>query len=209
MAIKLDNWQRIESVVKLSGLSINAFARYLGLPRGENLYQIKKGNNGISRDLAQRIIHKFPQISFSWLMTGRGTMLADDNGNSGIPLYRCSDRADVGRLYMLEPDDFVLLPGYEDCNIAIERNWDPIPGAAARGPILLLRRLTGRNIRENKYLVVTEGLVDVCTVKRMARTGKLRLSGTTVPNGAMVIESADLKELYLLRGVVTSTAPAD
>lgn len=132
MTIKLDNWQRIESVVKLSGLSINAFARYLGLPRGENLYQIKKGNNGISRDLAQRIIHKFPQISFSWLMTGRGTMLADDNGNSGIPLYRCSDRADVGRLYMLEPDDFVLLPGYEDCNIAIERNWEPIPGAAAR-----------------------------------------------------------------------------
>ena len=126
------------------------------------------------------------------------------------------DREDVARRKVrqrlkiaAERDDFVLLPGYEDCNIAIERNWEPIPGAAARGPILLLRRLTGRNIRENKYLVVTEGLVDVCTVKRMARTGKLRLSGTTVPNGAMVIESSDLKELYLLRGIVTSTAPAD
>ena len=31
-------------------MTANAFARHLGLPRGENLYQIKRGNNGIVYD---------------------------------------------------------------------------------------------------------------------------------------------------------------
>ena len=46
------NWQRIEMVIQQSKMTANAFARHIGLPRGENLYQIKKGNNGISLDVA-------------------------------------------------------------------------------------------------------------------------------------------------------------
>ena len=41
----LTDWQRIEMVIQQSKLTVNAFARHIGLPRGENLYQIKKGNN--------------------------------------------------------------------------------------------------------------------------------------------------------------------
>ena len=37
------NWQRIEMVIQQSKMTANAFARHIGLPRGENLYQIKKG----------------------------------------------------------------------------------------------------------------------------------------------------------------------
>lgn len=73
---KLENWERIESVIKMAQMSTNAFARHIGLPRGENLYQIKRGNNGISVDLANRICDKFPQVSKLWLLTGDGDMLA-------------------------------------------------------------------------------------------------------------------------------------
>ena len=58
----LTDWQRIEMVIQQSKLTVNAFARHIGLPRGENLYQIKKGNNGISLDVAKRIVSKFPQV---------------------------------------------------------------------------------------------------------------------------------------------------
>ena len=57
-------------------MSTNYFARYIGLPRGENLYQIKRGNNGISRDVANRIVAKFPQIANLWVSTGEGQMFA-------------------------------------------------------------------------------------------------------------------------------------
>ena len=76
-APELTAWQRLETIIKMSGMSINAFARCIGLPRGENLYQIKKGNNRISRDLASRIVNYYPQISFSWLLTGEGAMTID------------------------------------------------------------------------------------------------------------------------------------
>lgn len=35
-------WERLKRVIRYSGLSTNAFARAIGLKRGENLYQIKK-----------------------------------------------------------------------------------------------------------------------------------------------------------------------
>lgn len=42
MRQKMDNWQRIDSVIRWANMTINYFALYIGLPRGENLYQIKR-----------------------------------------------------------------------------------------------------------------------------------------------------------------------
>lgn len=70
-------WERIEAVVKRSGMTVNGFAKHIGLQRGENLYQIKRGNNGISVDVANRICERFPDINKLWLLTGDGEMLGD------------------------------------------------------------------------------------------------------------------------------------
>ena len=48
----LDDWQRIEKIVRWTGLSVNSFALSIGLNRSENLYRIKRGDNGISKELA-------------------------------------------------------------------------------------------------------------------------------------------------------------
>lgn len=66
-------------------MSTNYFARHIGLARGENLYQIKRGNNGISLDVADRIVSKFPQVDKLWLLTGRGR--CSRTGNCAAPRY--------------------------------------------------------------------------------------------------------------------------
>ena len=69
-------WQRIEAVIEHYGFtSVSAFARHLGLPRAENLYQIKKGNNVISRRLADTINASLPEVSKGWLLFGENNML--------------------------------------------------------------------------------------------------------------------------------------
>lgn len=65
-------WERLSEVIGYSGLSVNAFAKAIGLKRGENLYQIKKGNNGISPKLAKRINRVLPCFSVAWLIFGEG-----------------------------------------------------------------------------------------------------------------------------------------
>lgn len=52
--MKQNTNERIEAVVNYSGMSRNHFAKHIGLLRGENLYQIRKGNNGISLDASDR-----------------------------------------------------------------------------------------------------------------------------------------------------------
>lgn len=71
-------WDRVEAVIKMSKMSTNAFAKHIGLMRGENLYQIKRGNNGISVDVADRICENYPKVNKLWLLTGEGTMLSTD-----------------------------------------------------------------------------------------------------------------------------------
>ena len=89
-----DNWARIEAVINMAQMTTNAFARHIGLPRGENLYQIKRGNNGVSLDLANRIVAKFSEVSKLWLLTGDGRCLdcIEDEKffkETNCPVLRC------------------------------------------------------------------------------------------------------------------------
>ena len=69
-------------------MTSNSFAMQIGLTRCENLYQIKRGNFGITRDLADRITTHFPEISRTWLLTGAGHMLmSQSKDGNNIPYY--------------------------------------------------------------------------------------------------------------------------
>lgn len=112
MREKQNNWQRIEAVIKWANMSTNYFARYIGLARGENLYQIKRGNNGISLNVADRIVSKFPQIDKLWLLTGEGQMFADARQRGmQIPFYNTDVEQHIASLDRLEAEcDLVVLP---------------------------------------------------------------------------------------------------
>lgn len=82
MKTDYSSWRRLERVIESSGLTINSFARYVGLPRGENLYQIKRGNYGVSLGVAKKIHAKFPQYPISWLMHGEAESAATPEGDA-------------------------------------------------------------------------------------------------------------------------------
>lgn len=85
---------RLETVLRASGLSsLNSLACRLGLKRGENLYQIRRGHHGISEELARRIHSLYPQFSVAWLALGltdeslRTPAFAYDTTVRILPLY--------------------------------------------------------------------------------------------------------------------------
>ena len=108
------SWRRLERVIESSGLTINSFARYVGLPRGENLYQIKRGNYGVSLGVAKKIHAKFPQYPISWLMHGEAESAATPEGDAfvvRIPVYRDSSVAEFPPKEV--PERYLLLSAEE------------------------------------------------------------------------------------------------
>jgi plasmid maintenance system antidote protein VapI len=69
--------ERITLLSKHLGLSINKLAAEIELKSAQTLYDIKKGKHGISKDVAEKIKHKWNYLSMIWLLTGEGDMLND------------------------------------------------------------------------------------------------------------------------------------
>lgn len=60
------------------GMSANRFAVHIGLKSPQVLYDIRRGRNGISKDLAEKISAKCVNVDIGWLVTGDGDMLKED-----------------------------------------------------------------------------------------------------------------------------------
>ena len=56
-------------------MSAKQFSESIGEKRAEKLYHVLRGRNGVSEDLARTIAKKYPEINYTWLLTGEGEML--------------------------------------------------------------------------------------------------------------------------------------
>lgn len=177
--LPLSNRDRLEIVLRHSGEpTYNALARRLGLKRGENLYQVLKGNYGISRRLADRIHTVFPAFSIGWLT------IADSGTTSCSPFQSIMDLP----LYMdwrflekgsrSEPDQMVLFPKYfcPEAEIATLCQTDALEPRVMLGAYMLLRRTTiDRVLFGNIYLVSTPTIALLRIVRSGETDDRLRL----------------------------------
>ena len=73
--VSTESSKRLEEVLLHLKMSYNKFAKEIGLKDNVKVYHVKNGRNEISADLANAIIATFPQISYQWLLNGKGSML--------------------------------------------------------------------------------------------------------------------------------------
>lgn len=67
--------QRIEVLLKETGLSAAAFSRLVGYESPQAIYDLRRGRTKhISHDVAERIVECLPSVSRVWLLTGEGDM---------------------------------------------------------------------------------------------------------------------------------------
>ena len=68
---------RLKKLLEHLNVRKNTLAKELGYTNGSIFYQIETGRNGISANFAKRINEAYPEISYEWFLTGRGTMLVE------------------------------------------------------------------------------------------------------------------------------------
>lgn len=198
-----DNWHRIEKIVKWTGLSVNAFARAIGLNRSENLYQIKRGNNGVSRELAETITKKYPNISKAWLLTGEGEMFVDEAAIRGkyIPMYY----VDAARLMeagnSIEPS--MQLRVLLDCDFACLSMSRTMVPDIPQGAVILCKQVDRSFIMPGRdYLIVSTVFTGVTTLRREPLSDSIRLvPRNTAEFDEMIININEIRKLYRIQGV--------
>jgi len=70
--------EKLKEILNHMKMTASSFSRYIGLSTPQILYDITKGRNGISKDLADSITAKCLNIDRVWLLTGEGEMLKKD-----------------------------------------------------------------------------------------------------------------------------------
>ena len=200
-----DDWLRLEKVIKWAGLSVNSFARTVGLNRAENLYQIKKGNNGISRDLAFLIGTKYPQVSKGWLLTGEGNMFTNDSLQiCSIPYYEMDVMKYVRTPEEFQTRKFISVPAFEDADFAAIYYGEGMPSNVPSGSIVVLKRQTTDTIVPGRaYVVVCDKITLLRYVRSDSRDGRLRLvAQDSSMYDDVSIEESQIRDLFVVRGVI-------
>lgn len=184
-------------------MSTNYFARYIGLPRGENLYQIKRGNNGISRDVANRIVAKFPQINKLWVLTGEGQMFASSElRGAQIPYYNIEVGQGVLLRERLVPAWNLVIPGLSQCDFAMRYDGHEMGEALPAGTIVLLAAAEKEMmIPGAEYVIVSRKIVTLRTVFPASDSLRWRLAAADpVKYDDIVLEINNIEALYKVVG---------
>ncbi len=173
-------------------MTTNYFARYIGLPRGENLYQIKRGNNGISRDVADKIVSKFPQIDKLWVLTGEGQMFAaPELRGATIPYYNADVEQAVLLRDRLAADTGFVLPQVVECDFAMRYEGRAMGAALPAGAIIPVA----------EYVIISRKIVTLRIVRTGAQAGEFRLVAGDKENfDDIVLKAKDIEAVYKVVG---------
>lgn len=152
-------WERLEQVIKWARLSINSFAKSIGILRAENLYNIKRGNYGISHDLADRIIATYPEIDRTWLLTGTGSMLKDaEIPECRLPFYNYDAESVIARIESLTPTSEINIPYMGDCDFVIRSFSRSMTAPQCAAADLFVKSVQPDNILQgNEYIIAMDG----------------------------------------------------
>lgn len=192
----------MDAVIKWANMSTNYFARYIGLPRGENLYQIKRGNNGISLDVADRVVAKFPQIDKLWLLTGEGTMFTDDRiRGAQIPFYRHDPEQGVPDLHLLESECALVIP-MVDSDFAMCYTGRAMGSLIPSGTVVLLKAVDfDAIIPGGEYVIVSRKIVTLRIVRTVEGEEKLRLvAGDRENFDDIILNNSEVTAVYKVKG---------
>mgnify|MGYP001544753531 FL=1 len=202
MREKQNNWQRIEAVIKWANMTTNYFARYIGLARGENLYQIKRGNNGISLDVADRIVAKFPQIDKLWRLTGEGQMFADARVRGAqIPFYDVDVEREIAGVVRLSADGYLVAPPAGECDLAMVYAGRAMGSLVPPGTVVLLKAVEREAIIPGEEYVVICRKIVTLRIVRSAAKGKYRLvAGNREDFDDIVVDADEIVAVYKVKG---------
>lgn len=212
----MNNWQRLEQVIKWTGMSTHAFALAIGLKRSENLYQIKRGSFGISKELARLITTKYPMVSRSWLITGDGQMLSGASNEKeaeqimsqvkgAVPFYQLDILTLANVQTDIRPTYHLVLPMFVGATFAANCIGTSMYPSIPSGSTVVVRECSITSILPGEtYLIATNDFVVLRKVRSMeGQEDKIMLVADNSEHyDTFSIEKNRINKVYVVVGVL-------
>lgn len=200
----MSNWDRLDKVIQYLGLNVNSFAKEIGLSRAERLYQIKKGNYAISKNLASIIVGRFPDINEAWLLTGEGEMLTSSDGFAKIPLYNISLDQFHSDLSQLPVTDELEIPILAGSDFAFVNHGDSMEPEIDHGSVVFVKHVDKEAvIFGDIYLIVSDRMTIVRFIRDYDPHTWNLVPKNTRDFDAILINKDDVVALYKVKGVLS------
>ncbi len=209
----MTSWQRLEAVIHYTKMTTNAFAKSLSLKRSENLYQIKRGNHGISKEMADIINAKYPEVNKYWLLTGEGNMFATADNTPpvssptvGLPFYDADLMNLTKNRRRIRPTYYINIPMVNDCEFAVQFHGNAMSPLIESGATVFTKSVNCDLVLWGQiYLVVTSSFAAI-RILRSATEGAdfIRLVPENSNYEEMTIAKTDIVNIYLVKGVYQS-----
>lgn len=84
MENKIKDKEIIQNVMDALGVKAPEFAKKIGLATTTTIYNVKNEVHGISNDLINRIIDKYPEVNYLYLKRGQGSPLRSSGPDATI-----------------------------------------------------------------------------------------------------------------------------
>lgn len=87
----MNDSERLTAIINENGMSAKKFSEHIGAKSPQVLYDVLKGRNGISKELAAMIHAKCVNYSYAWILTGKDGEANQTNQLSDSITYTYSD----------------------------------------------------------------------------------------------------------------------
>ena len=193
----MSNIDRIKEVVHSSKMSVKRFGEHIGLKTPQVLYDVLKGRNGISKDLASKIASKYPHYNTAWLLTGTSATLPPaTNQNQFIPLFKSTSASNLS--LDDQPDEFISTHEWLHEATATMRHFCESMKEYPTGCVLAIKEVTREMdsiVWGQHYVIETNTFRIARCIQRGNREGYIRAYSSnteTHPDGRLIHEPLDI-----------------
>lgn len=218
--LKDDFSKRLNVFMSSNGFSNpNQLGHHLGYKNSEKISRLFRSvSHKPSYDILRDLCIKFPNLSISWLLTGRGNMLKNEEIHSkkkqekvaAIPLYEQfilpSKKTDFKQKESVLSADFLdaftNIFGIKNVDVATYVYGNSMSPHYLPGDVILLKRLASYDLIHygHLYLVATAGYQVLRYVTQGRTSHLLRLYSCNEHYADLEISRENLLELYKVQG---------
>jgi phage repressor protein C with HTH and peptisase S24 domain len=213
--------QLLSSLKKSSIKTEKEFGEIIGEDK-KGISDLKHGRKKLRVEHIEAIKQAFPEINTTWLLSGEGSMYHGQEQDNlvTIPVTESSQRGiayynfevSAGPIEMFHDDkevaERIFIPGFNDCDMAINVWGDSMYPHYVAGDIILAKQIHDKSIilYGEAYLIITKELRVLKIIKKHEDPSKVILRSANDNYDDVDLERDKILNLYLVKGKVKRNA---